>query len=1196
LAASESPPERSSRRPALALLVAASVGATFAIAYFLRPSVDSDVAAMNEGVAILERYEYSKAREIFDRLATRYPEWTAAHVNRGLAALNVQEYDVARGAFERALELDPDNRHALFCLGVLDHHLNRLDAALERFRRVVELDPDDPHARYKLGSVFADKNDAENGMRELRKALLLQPSFGSAWYRLASFYRGKDTGENARLIGEFTRLKEANAAILVGEKYGEAGRYSLAIRGTTPPGAGAGSSRVWRPAPVAFGTPRSISRATRSIDTTLGAVAAGLALGDLDGDGALELVLCGVPTQDGGAAATQVAVHEVGADGAWQLSRTLAVDAALCALGDLDGDTDLDLLLSCSDRLRVFINDGAGAFGEAPFEVGEPAAQGTPVRLALVDVDSDWDLDIVSLRHVAANGAIRSVVRVLSNNRDGEIGALGSFRDIATQCGIASFDFAVAELVIADLDGDIDLDFLVIDGRSGRPHAFANDRAWKFHAVEMPTELAAPGVRSTVVCDLDADGHEDVVALCGDRAIAWRNLGQLRFAVDDAFASRAGSVGGTAGCAFDFRLELRTSLLVVDGRMSGSDGAKGAKRGAVWVGADAATVAIPSDATPRTAAAVVNCVDRTGRIQLIVSDDAGVRAYDLTTPGARFVADLAGPKAADVKAEAERSNPGAIGATVELRVGRRALVRQLMAGAAGGTACDATRLACGLADGRLADQLRVLWPDGILQSELALVGGKVHTIDETERKPTSCPVLFAWNGTELEFVADFLGVGGLGYFEAPGRYSQPDPTEMLHLPHLKPRAAEDGGGDVWDLRVLESLEECTYLDSARLVAVDHPASVTVLPLEMFAIAGPAPGYELLAFDRQILPCVARDQDGRDVTQRVRELDRSYAPDLERDARFAGVLRRAQAIELEFPDSIEGIIDDSRSGVRPVLFLFGYIEYGYSTTNFAAAQAGFAPHAPTFSVERDGRWVPLREDWGFPGGYPRWMAVDLADLLRRGDRRLRIETNLEIAWDQILLASAGPPQGLDVHELDADRADLRYRGFPAAPPPGDDVEGFRYGEFEPWDHFRAMPGRYTRYGDVRELLRDDDDRFAILGPGDEIRFEFRADRLPRVSPNRVRSFFWKSGGYCKDMDLYTGDGEGIEPLPFAGMRSYPLADGEAYPSRRVLTEYRRRWNTRVIEGGHRTAVRDVMPSGSDTRELQGLRGRKAARSR
>ena len=44
----------------------------------------------------------------------------------------------------------------------------------------------------------------------------------------------------------------------------------------------------------------------------------------------------------------------------------------------------------------------------------------------------------------------------------------------------------------------------------------------------------------------------------------------------------------------------------------------------------------------------------------------------------------------------------------------------------------------------------------------------------------------------------------------------------------------------------------------------------------------------------------------------------------------------------------------------------------------------------------------------------------------------------------------------------------------------------------------MPGRYTREGDVRELVGAADDLFVVSRPGDELALAFDATTLPRAA--------------------------------------------------------------------------------------------------
>jgi len=82
-----------------------------------------------------------------------------------------------------------------------------------------------------------------------------------------------------------------------------------------------------------------------------------------------------------------------------------------------------------------------------------------------------------------------------------------------------------------------------------------------------------------------------------------------------------------------------------------------------------------------------------------------------------------------------------------------------------------------------------------------------------QRKISSCPVLFSWNGTRFEFITDFAGVGGLGYYVAPGEYASTQPLDYVKIEsqQLCPR---DGS---YELRITEPMEETAYVDQLELL-------------------------------------------------------------------------------------------------------------------------------------------------------------------------------------------------------------------------------------------------------------------------------------------------------------------------------------------------------------------------------------------
>ncbi len=117
---------------------------------------------------------------------------------------------------------------------------------------------------------------------------------------------------------------------------------------------------------------------------------------------------------------------------------------------------------------------------------------------------------------------------------------------------------------------------------------------------------------------------------------------------------------------------------------------------------------------------------------------------------------------------------------------------------------------------------------------MALAPDGVHTIVETQRQMSSCPVLFAWNGEKYAFVTDFLGVGGIGYAVGPGEYAEPDPGRYLLLP---PGSIRPRDGRVL-LKLSEPMEEAAYIDAVRMVAYDLPTGWSMTLDERMQILGP----------------------------------------------------------------------------------------------------------------------------------------------------------------------------------------------------------------------------------------------------------------------------------------------------------------------------------------------------------------------
>tara|TARA_B100002003_G_scaffold178728_1_gene166656 strand:- start:184 stop:1689 length:1506 start_codon:yes stop_codon:yes gene_type:complete len=170
------------------------------------------------------------------------------------------------------------------------------------------------------------------------------------------------------------------------------------------------------------------------------------------------------------------------------------------ALGDLDGDGDLDVFLSHYEGPpnQVWINDGSGSFTDGGQSLGYSGTLMSPIaNVALGDFDGDGDLDaLVEDTITMERGPIRKVWI-----NDGS----GSFTD----SGQSITDIDSGMLMVGDLDGDGDLDVFV-----ARQNPPSGNKIWlnDGHGVFTDSEqsLGDSDTFTVALGDLDGDGDLDV--------------------------------------------------------------------------------------------------------------------------------------------------------------------------------------------------------------------------------------------------------------------------------------------------------------------------------------------------------------------------------------------------------------------------------------------------------------------------------------------------------------------------------------------------------------------------------------------------------------------------------------------------------------------------------------------------------------
>jgi tetratricopeptide (TPR) repeat protein len=1116
-----------------------------------------EAARMNNlGAAYMNQQLFEKGLKAFQQAEELDPKLTIARLNEGIAFLNLQKIDEAKAALEDALKQDPKNPNAWYNLGLLAKNTGEAQAAIDAFKRVVDIDAADADTWYFLGTAYVQAKQFPQAIDAFLHALQLNSLHASAEFGLSRAYQQSADIDHAREhLKKFQYITQNKLGAPISLAYGEQGKYSRAVESPSavlkaPAQIKVRFADVTREAGiVGKGSPAG----TKDLASFLGPGACFL---DYDGDGRPDIFVA-----DNGPEGGLGLYHNPGNGKFEDVTKKAGIDPSLhgigCTTGDYDNDGAVDLAVTSGNRVFIFHNEKNGSFKEVA-EQARIKSDNNNLGATFIDYDHDGDVDLYVVSGLRSampleksDQVTHAEVHEVPHNVMWRNNGNGTFTDVTESLGLNALA-PTFSAIGSDYNNDRAVD-LVTTGEevtggivSGSvrysPVLFQNPREGKFPQFS-PISFSSPTL-GVAVLDFDHDGWMDLAFThMGAPGITlWRNNHGKSF--ERVPLPETNWVRAYGVAAFDYDNDGWIDLVAVgetedhkgEVRLFRNLGPDGFKDVTADVGLDKIQLKEPR-------AIITGDYDNDGATDLLITQNHGP-AVLLRNEGGNQNHWLR------LALKGLNDNKSAIGTKVEVFSGGNRQKFEIY-GSNGYLGQNSPYLTVGIGDAKEADIVRMLWPTGVLQDEIQVAGDKQQDFLEIDRRGSSCPTLFVWNGERYEFVADMLGAGVVGHWVGPGQRDIPRPVEYIKINR---NAIREKNGQL-SFRFMEPLEEAVYLDQVRLLAVDHPRDLDVYPNEYFAANPPYPEFKVVVSRGAKPPAGAWDDHGHNVL-----------PDL-LARRYVGDFALTQFQGFAKPHSLTLDLGEPYRGGPLWLLLHGEVEYFSANSMYAASQAGVQAISPYVeALDANGRWVRVIDDMGFPAGGPRTMTADLTGKLPQGTRKIRITTNLQIYWDSILIDRKLQDQALHLTSVPLARADLEFHGYPfkiEGTPPGN-VQ-YIYEKVSVTGPYTRPAGAYTRYGDVLPLLTATDNKLAVFGSGDEVRLDFDPSNLPALPNGWVRDYFFAANGYEKDMDFYAAEGDFVAPLPFLSMGEYPYAPKKSFPLDDAHVNYLLDYSTRHLSG-------------------------------
>ena len=799
---------------------------------------------------------------------------------------------------EAALKQDPKNPHAWYNLGLLAKNTGDAQAAIDAFKHVVEIDPNDADTWYFLGSAYVQAKQFPQAIDAFQHALQLNPLHASAEFGLSRAYQQSTDIDHAREhLKKFQYITQNKLGAPMSLAYGEQGQYSRAVESPSvvlkaPAEIKVQFVDVTKSAGI---TSKPSVRPTKDGAPFAGPGACFL---DYDNDGNIDIFL-----PDNGTQGAMSLYHNLGNGKFEDVTKKAGLErygpAISCTAGDYDNDGFTDLAVGFGNRVLLLHNEKNGTFKDVTEQAGINPGKSLPpavsepevTSLTFVDYDHDGDLDLYVTRLTPQSVGICFDKKISSpgNNMMWRNNGNGTFTDVTETTGLNGLNSTDAAIG-TDFNNDRAVDIVTTGDACGvgavglydhkSPVIFENRREGKFRQLSPIESGVTVGIAPL---DFNHDGWMDLAFTeFGDAITLWRNNQGKTF--EQVRLPEYDWQRGWGVVAFDYDNDGWVDLAFVGQRAihQGEEpkyeirlfrnlGADGFKDVTADVGLDKIQLKEPR-------AIITGDYDNDGATDLLITQNHGP-AVLLRNEGGKQNHWLR------LSLKGLADNKSAIGTKVEVFAsGNRQKFE--IAGSNGYLGQNSPYLTVGLGDAKEADIVRMTWPTGVLQDEINVAGDRQQNFTEIDRRGSSCPTLFVWNGERYEFVADMLGAGVVGHWIGPGQRDIPRPVEYIKIDQamvrekISPTTNDQRPTTTLSFRFMEPLEEAVYLDQVRLLAVDHPADLDVYPNEYFASNPPYPEFKVVVSRNARPPAGAWDEHGHNVLPDLAgaSLLRRFCPD------------------------------------------------------------------------------------------------------------------------------------------------------------------------------------------------------------------------------------------------------------------------------------------------------------------------------